>query len=51
MLTSGDLGNSKRLMLKKKYLARHNVTLEKKVPGKFFEINDKVFLLVKLKGK
>ncbi|NIO22722.1 MAG: hypothetical protein GTN38_01690 [Candidatus Aenigmarchaeota archaeon] len=49
-LTTGKLGNSNRIMLPKKILDRHEITdLEKKVPAKTFNINDEVFLLIKLK--
>jgi hypothetical protein len=49
-LTTGKLGNSNRIMLPKKLLERHNIKeVIKKAPSKAFDINDEVFLLIKLK--
>jgi hypothetical protein len=49
-LTTGKLGNSNRIMLPKKILDKYEITdLEKKVPAKTFQINDEVFLLIKLR--
>ncbi|MBN2043110.1 MAG: hypothetical protein JW754_04875 [Candidatus Aenigmarchaeota archaeon] len=49
-LTTGKLGNSNRLMLPKKMLIKERVmVLEKRVRGNLFDINNDVFLLVKIK--
>ena len=49
-LTTGKLGNSNRVMLPKKILEKFEITeLIKKVPARTFNINDEVFLLIKLK--
>jgi hypothetical protein len=49
-LTTGKLGNSNRIMLPKKFLAKKNVIeLEKKVMGNIFDVNGSTFLIVRLK--
>ena len=48
VLTTGRLGNSNRIMIPKKMLARERIGLQKKVPSRVFKINDSVFLLIKL---
>ena len=49
-LTTGKLGNSNRIMLPKKILDKFEITnLEKKIPARAFEIDDDVFLLIRLK--
>lgn len=47
-LTTGRLGNSNRIMIPKKMLAREKIGLQKKVPSRVFKINDSAFLLIKL---
>jgi hypothetical protein len=51
IMRTGALGNSKRLMLKKKFLKLNEFNLEKDVNSRVFQLNDEVFLLVKLKAK
>lgn len=49
-LTTGKLGNSKRVMLPKKILSKYNVkNLPKKAKSKIFNVGDNVFLLIQLK--
>lgn len=49
-LTTGKLGNSNRIMLPKKILAKLEIKeLDKKVPAKTFKLDDEIFLLIKLK--
>ena len=48
-LTTGKLGNSNRIMLPKRVLADINMPeLKKKVNSALFEVNDDIFLLIKL---
>ena len=48
-LTTGRLGNGNRIMLPAKILRAHNVgALIKKAPAKIFEVDDSIFLLIKL---
>ena len=50
MLTTGKLGNSNRIMMPKKNMAKHNVRqLPKKVMSKIFRMNGDTILLIKLK--
>lgn len=49
-LTTGKLGNSNRIMMPKKILEKFEIkNLEKKVPARTFEVDDEVFLVIKLK--
>jgi hypothetical protein len=47
-LTTGRLGNSNRIMIPKKMLAKERVELQKRVPSRVFKINDTTYLLIKL---
>jgi hypothetical protein len=48
-LTTGRLGNGNRIMLPAKILRAHNVEeLIKKAPSRIFELDDSIFLLIKL---
>jgi len=49
-LTTGELGNSRRMMLPKKVLKKYDrLYLQKKIPGRIFEINNRVFVIAELK--
>ena len=49
-LTTGKLGNSNRIMLPKKHLKSFGITdLDKKIPASMFEIDNKLFLLTRIK--
>ena len=49
-LTTGKLGNSNRIMLPKKVLAKFKINmLDKKVPSNIFILDDDAYLLIKLK--
>ncbi|MBN2331164.1 MAG: hypothetical protein JXC85_05095 [Candidatus Aenigmarchaeota archaeon] len=49
-LTTGKLGNSNRIMLPKKLLAKYKIsTLEKKVPSNIFKVDEDAYLLIKIK--
>ncbi len=50
-LTSGKLGNSNRIMVPKKMLERENIKgLDKKLPAQIFQMDDEIFLLIKLRS-
>lgn len=50
-LTTGRLGNSNRIMLPSRVMARHRVAvLPKKVPARIFELDDERYLLIQLHG-
>lgn len=49
LLTTGKLGNSRRLMLPKKILDRLNVKIvEKKSPGKVFSAGGNVYIIARI---
>ena len=50
-LTTGKLGNSNRVMVPKKILKRHKIELKGKVPARFFDVEGKKMLLIKLDEK
>jgi len=50
-LTTGKLGNSNRIMVPKKFLKQFELeNLDKKIPAAVFEIDNKLFLLTKIKS-